>query len=100
MFIGLKKNKNKIRNFTFNDQRKKKNTSLHPFNINVMSRQLTLERDYRSFRDFLVFQFPENGYWWLWGGDKVCLVRQKTWQVGVTWIIQQCEGKLEPDGKQ
>lgn len=42
------------------------NTCLHPFHINVVSRQLTLDGDYRAFWEFLVLQFSENGHWGLW----------------------------------
>lgn len=51
-------------------------TSLHPFNINVVSRQLALDRDYCPIRDFLVFQFPDDGHGRLWGGKQVSAIER------------------------
>lgn len=51
-------------------------TSLHPFNINVVSRQLALDRDYCPIRDFLVFQFPDDGHGRLWGGKQVSAIKR------------------------
>lgn len=47
-------------------------TCLHPFYVNVVSRQFALQRNYRTIRDFLVFQFPKNSHRRLcWGKKRV-----------------------------